>query len=63
MKSRKRITLREKAVILDAVKKYAGEDTETEVETRRRTYRIRIENGPPFLPSGKAFKIDARHVC
>jgi len=63
MKSRKGITRREKAIILKAVKKHSGEDAEIEVETERRTYRIRIEGSRAILPSGKAFEIDARHIC
>ena len=63
MKSRKGITRREKAIILKAVKKHSGEDAEIEVETERRTYRIKIENGVAILPSGKAFEVDARHIC
>ena len=63
MKSRKKITRREKAEILKALKNIDQEDTEIEVETERRIYRIRIENGTAILPSGKAFEIDARHIC
>lgn len=63
MKSRKKLTRKEKATILDAVRECAGEDTEIEVTTERRTYRIRVEGGKAVLPSGKAFEIDARHIC
>jgi len=63
MKSRKRLTRKEKIVILDAVEGCADEDTEIEVETERRVYRIKIKNGRAILPSGKAFEIDARHIC
>ena len=62
MKSRKKLTRKEKATILKAVKNI-DQDTEIEVETERRTYRIKIENGMAILPSGKAFEIDARHIC
>lgn len=62
MKSRKRLIRREKAQILKAIKGI-DYDTEIEVTTDIRTYRIRIENGRASLPSGKSFEIDARHIC
>lgn len=63
MKLRKGITRREKIKILQTVKKYAGENIEIEVETERRTYRIRIKDNIAILPSGKSFQIDAEHIC
>jgi len=62
MKSRKKLIRREKDQILEAVKGI-DHDTEIEVTTERRTYRIKVQNGTAILPSGKAFEIDARHIC
>ena len=62
MKSRKRINRKEKEQILEAVQGYIGQDTEIEVKTEKRTYKIRIKDDQAILPSGKVFEIDARHI-
>jgi len=56
MKSRKR------QQIFEAVQEYIGQDTEIEVKTEKRIYRIKIKGDSIILPSGKMLQIDARYI-